>query len=217
MHQSIYVLFIFMLPLLSCTQKPAGTKAKTTEAVGTNAGIENMGAATYKLKTGQMNWTASKPAGKHLGTIEIMDGELSIDGEQVVAGSFTVDMNSLVSIDLEGEKKSKLEGHLKSPDFFSVDQHPTCTFVLTSAEQVSDQPSTTHNVSGDLTIKETTKNITIPINISFVGTKILAASPAFTINRTEWGINYNSGILGTAADKLIHDEVSLVITFEATR
>jgi len=126
-------------------------------------------------------------------------------------------MTSLISIDLEGEKKTKLEGHLKSPDFFAVEQHPVSTFVITAAELAKNQPSTTHNVSGDLTIKETTKNITIPINISFVGNKILAASPAFTINRTEWGIIYNAGILGTAADKLIHDEVSLVITFEATK
>ena len=37
-------------------------------------------------------------------------------------------------------------------------------------------------------------------------------TPEFTINRTEWGVNYNSGILGTVKDKLIADDVKLSIT-----
>ena len=216
MCQTSKFLALGLLLLASCSERPSGTKAKTGPPVDKKAPV-TVGAATYKLNTGQMNWTASKPTGKHLGTVDIAEGQLSIDGEDVVAGTFKIEMTSLVSIDLEGEKKSKLESHLKSQDFFAVDQYPASNFNITGADLVKDQPSCTHNISGDLTIKETTKNITIPINISFVGDKILAASPAFTINRTEWGINYNSGILGTAADKLIHDEVSLVITFEADK
>jgi len=72
-------------------------------------------------------------------------------------------------------------------------------------------------MTGDLTIKDITRSITVPINISYAGDKILASTPAFTINRTEWNLNYRSGILGTAADKLIHDEISLVVTFEADK
>ncbi len=213
---TIIILTFGLLASLSCTQKPAGTKATTGTAVGTPASVD-MSAATYKLTSGQMNWTASKPTGKHLGTVDISEGELSVKGDQVLGGTFTIDMSSIVSIDLEGEKKGKLENHLKSADFFAVDEFPTSNFVITSAGQVSDQPMTTHQISGDLTIKDKTKNITLPANVSFVGDKILVATPAFTINRTEWGVNFHSGILGTAADKLIHDDVSLVITFEAEK
>jgi hypothetical protein len=45
---------------------------------------------------------------------------------------------------------------------------------------------------------------------------VQAKTAAFTINRTEWGINYGSGIIGTAKDKIIHDEVGLNISLMAT-
>ncbi|NND07506.1 MAG: YceI family protein [Saprospiraceae bacterium] len=170
MRQTIKFFALGLILLYSCSERPTGAKAKTSAAAGDNPQV-TVGAATYKLIMGQMNWTASKPTGKHLGTVDIKQGEIAIDGEDVVGGIFTIDMTSLVPIDLEGEKKSKLESHLKSQDFFSIDQHPKSAFKITGADLVKDQPSSTHNVSGDLTIKETTKNTTIPINISFVGIK----------------------------------------------
>ena len=73
----------------------------------------------------------------------------------------------------------------------------------------------THEIEGNLTLKGITKGVKIPAHISITEGKVSAVTPAFTINRTEWGINYKSGVIGTAADKIINDEVGLVINLVA--
>ena len=74
--------------------------------------------AVYKVSTldSKVIWTGEKLAGKHTGTINLSQGDLQFDGDKLTGGSFTIDMNSIVDLDLEGEYKSKLEGHLKSDD-----------------------------------------------------------------------------------------------------
>ena len=114
-------------------------------------------------------------------------------------------------------EKGKLEAHLKSPDFFDVGNHPKAVFEIIGVVLDSEQPMVTNQITGNLTIKGISKSVTIPANVPFIVDKMLAAKPAFTIDRTEWDIKYRSGLLGTVADKLIHDQVSLVITFEAVR
>lgn len=202
---------------LACNNAPTGQKVKASDQSDAVAQAP-MEAETYHITSGQINWTASKPTGQHLGTVEIAGGSIASKGNDVLSGSFDVNMSSIRNIDLdEGNGKEKLEGHLKSADFFDVENNPQATFVVTKATPVSDQAMATHNVTGNLMIKGISKSVTIPANISFVGNKMLTATPAFTIDRTQWNIKYNSGIIGTAADKLIHDEVSLVITFEAIK
>ncbi len=204
--------------VLACQNKPSGTRAQTGEAAGEVASTPTgMEVEMMRITSGQLNWTASKTGGQHLGTVNVADGSVSVKGNEILSGEMNVDMNSIVSIDLDGEMKAKLEGHLKSDDFFGVASHPKVRFVITEVTQARDVPMATHKITGNLTIKEITKSITVPINISFVGDKLLAATPAFTIDRTEWDLKYNSKILGTAPDKLIHDEVSLVLTFEAQK
>ncbi len=212
------ILFVFLCTLcLACNNAPAGQKVKASDQTG-SAAQAPMESETYNITSGQINWTASKPTGQHLGTVEIAGGSIASKGNEVLSGSFDVNMASITNIDLdEGSGKGKLEGHLKSADFFDVENNPKASFVVTKATSITDHAMATHNVTGNLTIKGISKSVTIPANISFVGNKMLTATPAFTIDRTQWDIKYNSGVIGTAADKLIHDEVSLVITFEAIK
>ncbi len=216
--KAVHILSIAIFVLLtSCQNKPDGQSVKASDPVGV-AAESTMEAEQYEITTGQINWTASKPTAQHLGTVDLAGGSLSVKGNQILSGSFSVDLTSIENIDLtKAEDKNKLEGHLKSADFFDVDNHPQASFVITSSEQKNDQPMVTHHITGDLTIKGISKSVTIPANVSFVGNKLLAATPAFTIDRTEWDIKYNSGLLGTAADQIISDEISLVITFEAKK
>jgi len=215
-----YLLLAIIVPmyLTACQNKPAGDKATTSAAKGTPVqAATKMDTEDFEIKTGQLNWTASKTGGQHLGTVEISGGKISTKGNVILAGTFTVDLTSIKSIDLQGEQRTKLEKHLRSEDFFDVSNYPSATFVMTSSHSTSDIPMATHQISGDLTIKGTAKNITIPVNIAFVGEKLLAATPAFTIDRTDWNLKYRSEILGTAPDLLIHDEISLVVTFDAVK
>jgi polyisoprenoid-binding protein YceI len=68
------------------------------------------------------------------------------------------------------------------------------------------------SIVGDLTIKGITKSITIPANVAMAGDKISVVTPSFKINRTDWDVKYGSGLIGTAADKIIHDEIGLVLS-----
>ena len=65
-----------------------------------------------------VTWKGYKVTGEHTGTIAIKNGELNFDDGQLTGGSFEIDMTSIKCTDLEGEWAGKLEGHLKSPDFF---------------------------------------------------------------------------------------------------
>ncbi len=211
-----HLILVIMLLALGCKPSPKGQKVNTSDPVA----VQNTSpteAETFKISTGQLNWTASKVGGQHLGTVDIQGGEIHIKGNEVLSGHFEVDMNSISNIDLDEEGQGKLVGHLKSPDFFNVEEFPQARFEVTSASAADGQAMATHNVTGNLSIKGISKSVSIPVNISFVGDKLLAATPAFTIDRTEWDIKYRSGLIGTAADKVIHDQVSLVVTFEAEK
>lgn len=205
----------FLVLLAACKPTPQGQRAPIAEASGETKKYAD--GESMRVTSGQLNWTASKPTKQHLGTVEIEGGTVQVKGTDLLGGNLEVDMTTVSSIDLEGEMKQKLESHLKSEDFFDVQKFPTASFTVTSVSRSSEVPMATHRVTGDLEIKGIVKSVTVPVNISFVGDKLLAATPAFTIDRTAWDIKYMSGLIGTAADKLIHDEISLVITFDAQK
>jgi polyisoprenoid-binding protein YceI len=113
------------------------------------------------------------------------------------------------------DMKVKLSGHLASPDFFDVENNPNGVFEIVSVAPAAGNEEVTHNITGNLTLKGITKSITFPANVIIAGDKLMAVTPKFTINRLEWDIKYNAGILGTAADKIIHDDISLNIELNA--
>ena len=109
----------------------------------------------------KVSWKGFKPGGEHFGVISISEGSLKLENGNLVGGSFAFDMNSIVDTDMpaDNEYNAKLVGHLKSADFFDVEKFPTAKFEITSVDEENEKV----NVSGNLTIKETTKNITIPV------------------------------------------------------
>jgi len=205
--------------LIACG--PQGKKVEATDAKATPAEspANQTDINSFAVDNGTINWTGSKLVGtsSHNGTIDINSGELKVMGDKIVGGTFTVDMASINNLDLEaGKGKEKLEGHLKSPDFFDVAQFPTATFELTEATPVSGQEDITHNVTGNMTIRGISKSITIPANIAIMDNKLTAVTPSFKIDRTQWGVQYRSGsIADLAKDKVINDEIALVLNIEA--
>ena len=102
-------------------------------------------------------WKGFKPTGSHNGTLLLKEGSMQIEKGVLTGGMFVVDMTSIK--DADGSKR--LEGHLNSPDFFDVKKYPTSTFVITSIAEESGKLA----VTGNLTLKEVTKSITIPASI----------------------------------------------------
>jgi len=77
---------------------------------------------SYKLdaKETSLAWTGKyvSDGHTHTGTVNVTKGDLTIGANNLVSGTFTVDMKSIVCTDLQGEKNGYLVGHLASADFF---------------------------------------------------------------------------------------------------
>jgi polyisoprenoid-binding protein YceI len=125
-------------------------------------------------------------------------------------------MNSLSVTDLKNPaKKANLESHLKDQDFFETNKHPEGVFAIKEVLPGAGQDFN-RVISGELTLKGITKPVNVPVRISIENGVLRAETPAFSINRTDWGVNFQSGVLGTAKDKLINDAVLLSVSVAAT-
>ena len=154
-----------------------------------------------------VTWKAYKVTGSHTGTVNLNSGALMFDGDKLTGGEFEVDMTSLIATDLEGEYKGKLEGHLKSDDFFGVATHPTSRLVFTG---VKANGKNSYEVTGDLTIKGITKPVTL--DVSVYGSK---ATATLKVDRAQYDVKYGSGsFFENLGDKTIYDEFDLVVDLE---
>lgn len=157
-----------------------------------------------KTDESKVTWRGYKVAGEHAGTIALKSGFLVMEGDKLTGGEFVIDMTTITNTDIAGDMKGKLEGHLKSDDFFGVENHPTAKLVITKTAPF-EKGSRSYTTTGDLTIK----GITAPI--TFVVTMYEGKAVAtLKIDRTKYDVKYGSGIIGTAKDKLIYDDFDLV-------
>ncbi len=151
-----------------------------------------------------INWTGKKVTGQHVGTINLKDGELVFKGNALKGGTFTVDMSTIVTTDLEGDSKKQLEGHLRSEDFFGIEKFKTAALVF---KKIKSNGNDQYTVTADLTIKGITKPISF--NIAVKGN---TAKTVLNVDRTKYGIRYGSGsFLSDLGDKTISDEFSLEV------
>ena len=158
-----------------------------------------------------VQWTGTKLTYGHTGTIDVISGELSAEGEKITAGSFMIDMKTIKETgDVDPEEAMKLAGHLMAVDFFDTAAHPTSSFEITEVTEADGK----YTISGNLTIKGVEKNITFPAKVSADGKK-LSADAEFTINRNDWGVSYGSGLSGAIADEAIGDDIAFVVHLEA--
>ncbi|XOV93727.1 MAG: YceI family protein [Bacteroidota bacterium] len=149
-----------------------------------------------------VTWKAEKVTGGHTGTIEIKEGGLVYQEGKLTGGTFTIDMNTIKT----DENLDRLEGHLKSDDFFSVEKHPTATFEITD---VVDQGPRGYNITGNVTIKGITKEIKFVAKIAEVDSNVNAAAE-IVLDRSEFDIRYGSGsFFEGLGDKLIYDNFTL--------
>ncbi len=171
----------------------------------------------YKVDTEKstIGWIGRKVAGDHKGNIKLLSGVLNTDGNTIQSGSFAIDMNSMTCSDLQGEWNAKLIGHLKSDDFFAVDKHPKANFEITKIN-----PSTANKlaVSGKLTIKGVTQNISFIATVKQKDNALVAIAEGVKVDRTKYGIKYSSkSFFENLGDKVIDDEFELSITLVATK
>lgn len=157
-----------------------------------------------KVSESTVTWKGYKVTGSHEGTIDLKSGYLEMEGNKLVGGEFVVDMTSLSNTDLDGDSKGKLEGHLKSDDFFGIANHPTAKLVFTTVKPMN---KNSYTVTGNLTIKETTKPITFVVSVYEN-----KATATMKVDRAEYNVRYGSGsFFDNLGDKTIYDDFDLVV------
>lgn len=158
-----------------------------------------------KVSESKVTWKGYKVTGSHDGTIDLTSGFLMMDGKKLTGGEFVMDMTSITNTDMTaGNGKEKLEGHLKSDDFFGVANHPTAKLVIKSSENFN---KNSYTVQGDLTIKGITKPVTLVI--SMFENK---ATATMKVDRSKFDVRYGSGsFFDDLGDKTIYDEFDLVV------
>lgn len=165
------------------------------------------GKVEVKVEKSTVTWKGYKVTGSHQGKINLQNGSLEFKEGTLVGGEFTIDMSSIENTDMEGEYKAKLEGHLKSDDFFGVENHPTASLVFTNVKSTG---KNSYEVKGDLTIKGKTNPVTF--DLSVYGNK---ATANVKIDRTKFDVKYGStSFFDDLKDKAIYDEFDLVTDLE---
>jgi polyisoprenoid-binding protein YceI len=168
-----------------------------------------------KLAESNIVWKGYKVTGSHTGTINLKSGDLKFENGQLKGGTFTVDMTSLVVTDLTGGYKDKLEGHLKSEDFFGIEKHPTANFVITKVAPQGTPGD--YKVTGDLTIKGITKPIKFFTNVKEENGKRVAVAE-IKVDRSEYNVRYGSGsFFDNLGDNTIYDEFDLEVTLVSNK
>jgi polyisoprenoid-binding protein YceI len=112
---------------------------------------------------------------------------------------------------------NEFDAHLRGNDFFAMEEYPEITFASTSVEQVS--PSE-YNVTGDLTIKGTTRPVTVPFE--FTGSVIdpwgnlrVGFEGSVVVNRKDWNVNWNAAL--EAGGVLVGEKVTLEFEVSAVK
>lgn len=160
-----------------------------------------------KIADSKVVWKGYKVGGSHEGNIAIKSGFLTFDEAALVGGSFVMDMTTISSTDLTGGSKKKLEGHLKSDDFFGVEKFPTATLNFTSAKATG---KNSYQVTGNITIKGKTE--TVSLIVSVYGSK---ANVSLKIDRTKFDVRYGStSFFDGLKNKAIYDEFDIIADLE---
>ncbi|MEI8278816.1 MAG: YceI family protein [Bacteroidota bacterium] len=217
MKQYLFLLISCLVLFTACHHIPKVDKATTTDAQAPLA-ISGM---LYTADLGQthIEWIGSKPTGQHHGTFTLSGGQLSAVNNELKGGKFTIDINTLHPDDGDSENNAKLRAHLLDSNFFDAAKYPSGSFEITGVKAISTtneirMKDATHMVSGNLTLKGVTKNITFPAHVSFHDAQLMVEC-SFIIDRTQWGMSYHSD--KSLGDKLIDADVNLQLRLVAVK
>jgi polyisoprenoid-binding protein YceI len=157
-----------------------------------------------------IDWKGDKKIGTfHVGTIDLKSGWLNVEGNALTGGEFIVDMNSIKDKDLKDDNmRAKLEGHLKSDDFFGVQKFPVSKLVITGSSKFESGKAL---VKGNLTIKEATH----PVEFTVTESKSSAESTYtadIVFDRSLYDVRFGSGkFFSNLGDNAINDEIKLKV------
>jgi polyisoprenoid-binding protein YceI len=198
---------IFTLLMLTAL---ASCNLNTSQSEPTNDNVLQASDASYTINPDQsiIVWTGREvTTSKHFGNIYFASGQFEVKSGLISSGEFVVDMTTIDNQDLPEERRPRLEAHLKSDDFFSVESYPTALLSILSSESMSEGKWL---VSGELTIKTFTHPVEFEMLNSNDGWK---ANLVF--DRSKYEVKFRSGtFFENLGDKLIYDDIELAINLK---
>ncbi|WP_042433365.1 YceI family protein [Streptacidiphilus anmyonensis] len=140
-------------------------------------------------------------------------GALHIDGTNPAKSTAEL-VIKVASVDTGNAQRDE---HLRTGDFFEANAHPEITFRSTAAEQVGES---TYRLSGDLTVKDTTQQVTLDLEFSgdaidVYGANRIGFEGGTTIDRRDWGLTYNAAL--ETGGVLIGEKVKLILDISAVK
>lgn len=202
---------VAMVTVTSCT-KDQPLVSESNEVTTVTEGVR------YEIDTlnSKVEWRGYKVVKSdntsHFGTIKFESGDITVKDGKLESGKFVADMSSLTSVDLkdDAEQLDKLNGHLKSGDFFEVEKFPTASYEIT---KVSENTSGDYNtlLDGNLTIKGITKPFQVNANVSVNNGEVSIATDPKDIMREDFGVKFQMPL----ANGVIKNEVNLQILIKA--
>ena len=200
--KKIFALLMFTA-LASCNLNTSQSEISTDT-------VQQASDATYTVNTDKslIVWTGREiTSSLHFGNIYFASGQFEVKSGLISGGEFVVDMTTIDNQDLPEERRPRLEAHLKSDDFFSVESYPTALLSILSSESMSEGKWL---VSGELTIKTFTHPVEFEMLNSNDGWK---ANLVF--DRSKYEVKFRSGtFFENLGDKLIYDDIELAINLK---
>jgi polyisoprenoid-binding protein YceI len=147
------------------------------------------------------------------GAFNEFDGSAVIDGVDPTKSSVNVTLQ-VASVDTRNEQR---DGHLRNNDFLDVENYPVITFKSTS---ISHEGGNDFAVTGDLTIKDVTKSVTIPLEFQGAakdpfGNDRIGLEGSVVINRKDWGVSWNAAL--ETGGVLVSEKVTLEFEISAIK
>ena len=205
------------LTFASCSDAPKGDAA--TVAGAQNAAAAEGTSLTVDSTASTIRFVGNGVGKNHPGLFKVTQGTVTVANNAITGGQFTIDINSM-ELEEKGEMfETKLRPHLLNADFFDAEKYPAAKFEITKVEPYTATGTDTsvvaganYTVSGNLTLKDQTKNISFPAKIIVSGNTV-SAMANFDIDRTWWNMSYgNDKSLG---DKFISETVNVQLNLQA--
>lgn len=169
------------------------------------------GMYSFDIDRSVLNWSGNRPLiDKYVdnGTVKLKEGSVTVKDKTVSSANLVIDLLTITATDIaRGEGQDMLSKHLKSADFFDVEKYPTAKFEVTKVEDMGEG---NYKVSGNLTIKEFTEEISTDVKAMQNDDETVSLTGSLKIDRTKFGLKYQSGqFFKDLGEKIIDDNFDL--------
>ena len=200
------ILLIVLLFVVGCgTKKDAEISSTTLEQISPEQGIYSV-----HIDKSELSWIGKELSTKiHTGSLNISNGIIQVGDDNSVSGNIKINMSTINVTDLQGRSKEMLEKHLRSADFFEVENYPEAqiNFKSKSFNKLVNQIS----FEGDLTIKDITNPISFNATL-IESSPYLKANAILSFDRSKYDVRFRSGsFFENLGDKLILDDIDVNI------